>query len=836
MLTLASLLALAYLPGAVIFRLPVGDREVRAALSAEERLFWAVVLSMMVSTTTALVLAAMGMYTLGALVACNLLLSAGLGLACLRRWRLGPSARGPRWTSALPVVLIAVCGWMYLSVPAAENVLGGRDPGVYMNEGIQIAQRRSLVTHDANVTAVPAESRDLFFPESGDPSYHSLRFMGFHLRDPEHGTVSGQFPQGYPIWIAIAYGLDGVTGTRRVIAWWAILGVLAVYFAGTRLIGPIPAAAAAGLLAIHVIETWYARYPNSEIVTQALLFAAFLAHAYAHQDDDSFFGPIAASLLGLALFTRLPAILAVGAAVGASLLGQAHGYRLRKGFLLVLTAWSVAAAAYYMTQLRPYVGRPIGFLQSLQVVHMFGLAVAAVSVLVLLWAIRRPGIAAFVRTWLPAGLIVAVTVSGTYAFFFREPGDRLAPHDAYALRTFANLYLTSLTCGLAFVGYALVVWRSFWRAPALILGTTLLAFFFLYKLRIWPEHFWLARRFIPAILPASLLFAAAAIFAPLWMLTRERLWGGRRTIGTAAVAIGVLVVTLLGQHYLVAAQPIRTHIEYAGLIPHIERLAAGFGNDDLVLVEARAASDVHTLALPLAYIYARNVLVLHSARPDKASVLRFLAWARPRYRNVYFMAGGGTDLLSPGVGAEVVTSERFQVPEYERTAYDVYPRSVLLKPFDFTIYRLIESSTTAAPHLLDIGGADDLYLVGFHPKERLGGGDLTFRWTGGTSSLLMGMPPGGHELLLRMNSGRPQGVPQPRVTIFLEGREIGNAEPTPGLRDYSFPIPATLASELLARNRPVEIQVVSTTWIPRDVLGGTDSRALGVMVDRAEIR
>ncbi len=41
------------------------------------------------------------------------------------------------------------------------------------------------------------------------------------------GTVSGQFPQGYPIWIAIAYGLDGVTGTRRVIAWWAILGVLA---------------------------------------------------------------------------------------------------------------------------------------------------------------------------------------------------------------------------------------------------------------------------------------------------------------------------------------------------------------------------------------------------------------------------------------------------------------------------------------------------------------------------------------------------------------------------------------------------------------------------------
>ncbi len=149
--------------------------------------------------------------------------------------------------------------------------------------------------------------------------------MGFHLRDPDAGTVTGQFPQGYPIWIAIAYGLDGVTGTRRVIAWWAILGVLAVYFAAGDSIGPLPAAAAAGLLCVHVIQTWYARYPNSEIVTQALLFAALLAHAYAHEDEDRFFGPVAASLLGLALFTRLPVVLAIGAAAAASLLAHVAG-------------------------------------------------------------------------------------------------------------------------------------------------------------------------------------------------------------------------------------------------------------------------------------------------------------------------------------------------------------------------------------------------------------------------------------------------------------------------------------------------------------------------------
>ena len=210
----------------------------------------------------------------------------------------------------------------------------------------------------------------------------------------------------------------------------------------------------------------------------------------------------------------------------------------------------------------------------------------------------------------------------------------------------------------------------------------------------------------------------------------------------ARTVTGLVIVALLGQEYLQASQRIRSHVEYAGLIPTIGAARGRFKDDDLVLFEAREASDVHVLALPLAYIYARNVLVLYRSRPDKPSILQFLTWARQRYKNVYFIAGGGTDLLSPGVGSEIVDSERFQVSEYEKTAYDVYPRSATLKPFDFTIYKLVESSPMTAPHSLDVGGADDLYLIDFHPKERPGGGELTFRWTQDTSYLLMGVPSG----------------------------------------------------------------------------------------------
>ena len=823
--TVVPLLAIAYLPGAIIFRLPIGERARRAALPAEERLFWAVIISIIITTTAAFMLAALSVFSLRAVVWCNGVLAVGLALGALGNLRLGSTVRSPSWTALLPAALIAAGASMYFAAPAAEYVLGGRDPGVYMNEGIQIAQRQSLATTDRVAAAVPVASRDLFFPSYSDPDYYSVRFMGFHLRDPDLGTVTGQFPQGYPIWIAIAYGLDGVTGTRRVIAWWAILGVLAVYFLASRLIGPVPAAAAAGLLCVHVIQTWYARFPNSEIVTQALLFTALLAHAYAHEDEDRFFGPVAASLLGLALFTRLPVVLPVGAAVAASLLAHVSGHRARAGFLVTLTAWIAAAGTYYLTQLRPYFGRPVGYVQSLDPIQLALVALAGVAAFALIWASRKTRVSAAIRTFLPAALIAIVTVGGIFALFFREPAGSLAPQDAHAARTFADLYFTRPAFALAIIGYVLVVWRSFWRAPALILVLTTSAIFFFYKMRIWPEHFWLARRFLTEILPGAVIFASAAIFAPVWM-TRRRWF----------LPIGGVAAALLGYHYLSASLPIREHVEYAGVIPRIERLASRFNDNDLVLVESRAASDLHALALPLSYIYARNVLVLYDSRPDKGAVREFLAWAQERYENIYFVAGGGTDLLSAGIGAIVVATESFQVPEYEKTPYDIYPRKPVMKPFDFTIYRLVQTGLTPPPHSLDIGGTDDLHLVDFFPKERLRGGDLTFRWSQNTSYLLMSVPQDSREVALRLSGGRPRGAPLPGVTVYLDGQELGSAELTNEFRDYIFPIPAATASILAQRKDGVQIRIDSSTWVPRTMVGGSDTRALGVMLDRAEIR
>ena len=196
-------LAIGWLPGAVLLRLPVLDRPRRAALSAEERTFWAVVLSLAISLSLVLALAAGHRYSLPRLVAADLLLS--VVAAALARFdvRYGPAVRRPGLAVMLPLGLLLLGLWRFF--PPAEYLMGGKDPGVYMNEGIQIAQHGRLVIVDPLVSSVPDFARDLFFPWYHQDDYYSLRFMGFFVQSPDAGTVMGQFPHLYTASIAIGY-------------------------------------------------------------------------------------------------------------------------------------------------------------------------------------------------------------------------------------------------------------------------------------------------------------------------------------------------------------------------------------------------------------------------------------------------------------------------------------------------------------------------------------------------------------------------------------------------------------------------------------------------------
>ncbi len=750
----------------------------------------------------------------------------------------------PNLIAFVPVLLVGLGLWQ--NFPSSEYIIGGKDPGTYMNEGIQIAQRGTILPTDPVVASVPAEERRLFFPSHRRPTYYGLRFMGFFIIDPAQGTVLGQFPHLYPVSIAFGYALNGLSGARQTVGVWAILGVLSVYFAARRLTGWLPAGAAATLLALNIVQVWFARYPNAEVVMQALLFAALLAGARAHVDGDRFFGPIMAVLVLQLLFLRYDAVLALGA-MGASLvLGFLVRRRLPWSGILILGAGLILWWMYLTERMAPYSTYPLRFIDNLGAFRfvllalMFGLLAAVAAV------VRSDRIAIRTAARLPIVIGWLVAVLAIYAYCFRQPGGRIAFHDATAIHAF-TWYSTRVGLLAGVIGLLLLIRRSFWRDPAFLLTGIIYAIFFFFKLRIVPMHFWVARRFLPVILPIALVAAAYLAFRAFesgpfgvsevseWRRRKWALKGGRAGLQAIAVLGGLILIGWMGWQFVQATNAVRQHVEYAGLIPRIEQLASRFGQDDLLIVESRTASDMHVLALPLAYIYAKNVLVLNAPRPDKQLFGQFLGHARARYKEIYFLGGGGTDLLSRTIAASPVASDRFQVPEYESTR-NQYPTRVRMKEFDFGIYRFVKPAPSPPWFALDIGTLDDLNVARFHAKER--SGDVTFRWTHDVSYIsVVGIRSDARLVTLWLNDGkRPSTIPAARVAVSFDDTLLGEAEVTSGFNPYSFAIPPSAAQVASNRDEPTRIRIAVNPWNPKDALGTSDDRVIGVMVDRVEVR
>jgi hypothetical protein len=203
---------------------------------------------------------------------------------------------------------------------------------------------------------------------------------------------------------------------------------------------------------------------------------------------------------------------------------------------------------------------------------------------------------------------------------------------------------------------------------------------------------------------------------------------------------------------------------------------------------------------------------------------------------VFFVGGGGTDLLARGYGVRPLASERFEVPEFELRT-DALPRPSSRK-FIFGIYEFVDAPNERDGWFdLDVGSNDDLHVLRFNMSERTD--DTTFRWTNATSYVsVTHFTASVRELTLVMkDGGRPPAADPAKVTLFLNDQRLGEIELAPGpFRPYTLPVPADLAARVAASDEPVMLRLVSTLWNPREVLGTSDTRNLGVMLDRVTIK
>src|SRR6185436_13464813 len=163
--TLIGAALVGYVPGALIYRLPILDHARRGTLWAEERAFWHVLISVAWSLLFVLATAALGVYHYKSLLLTNAALS--LAIVVITRGQLWWRGKATKITIAaiVPVAILLLGLWRF--GPGSEYIIGGKDPGVYVNEGFAIARTGALFRQDATVAAVPPAARDLFFPAEG---------------------------------------------------------------------------------------------------------------------------------------------------------------------------------------------------------------------------------------------------------------------------------------------------------------------------------------------------------------------------------------------------------------------------------------------------------------------------------------------------------------------------------------------------------------------------------------------------------------------------------------------------------------------------------------------
>ncbi|GAB4192597.1 MAG: hypothetical protein OHK0022_06860 [Roseiflexaceae bacterium] len=128
------------------------------------------------------------------------------------------------------------------------------------------------------------------------------------------------------------------------------------------------------------------------------------------------------------------------------------------------------------------------------------------------------------------------------------------------------------------------------------------------------------------------------------------------------------------------------------------------------------------------------------------------------------------------------------------------------------------------PAALAVGDGLDLGFVrGFHLPED------GFRWSTPESQLLLTAPPGATTLELRLASGRPAGAPPARVEVQTNGRTLDTLAVADGWQTYRLPLAGATGA--------LVVTLRGDTFRPRDYdRASPDSRLLGVMVARAEVR
>lgn len=608
---LISLPLIFFIPGYITYNAFVKEK---FNLDFSEVVFLQILTSILISGWIALTLAELGYFSLFNLLIPLIVFSVVLGWKYKVKFRLESFPKPELNYKSIALVAILLIAFTLFFHPYPW-VLGGRDPGVYINTGVNIANTGSVIIHDPLLASCMDETmQKAFYQIESRPEvlnkikYEGIQFPGFYITDKTTGEITPQFFYLWTTWIAIFYSLFELKIGLYVTSFFALLSILSIFFSGKTLFNKNVGLIASLILALNFAQIWYARYPTAEVFTQLLIFSGIATFILFNRTSNNYFGVISALCFGESFLIRIdtvyllvPIILFFGYLWLNDKLRRQHLYFIIPFLVLsihvIITAVFISAP-YTFDILRLSFRSLFLLINNKSWLLLIGLMALGAFFILNIYKDkvasifnRRKKVISYIQ-FIAAYLIFILVL---YAYFIRPSGAITS--DSYNLVKL-SWYMSGF-CGilLATFGFILLLYKKPYSETYFFLTIFFIyAIFFITNARIFPDHPWWVRRYLPVVIPSAILCISYFVD-----------WIKNLTIGKTQLnkIITIILLFFLLVPFIMADSKIICHTEYDGAIEDVDELSNIFERNSEILY----VRNTYTIkvALPLYYIYGKDI-------------------------------------------------------------------------------------------------------------------------------------------------------------------------------------------------------------------------------------
>lgn len=616
--------------------------------------------------------------------------AAGIALtAVLVRRRRDWSFAAWSWPDAAALAGVLLVGAV-LFFPGFPYAAMNRDPGVYVNHAVAIADQGSTTLDDpvadTGAEIVVREGEPRIITTEGDVGWRKLPYRGFPTDPEDPGRILPDFFHLWPASMATAMDVGGRGGLFNLAPALALAAVGLVWLAVRRTFGTIAATVAGGLLAVNELQVWQAKYPSAEALSQFLYAAALLAVVVAIRTRWRLAAVLAGGFVGLSFVARPEGILVVGLAAVAVAVAWAVPaiWREWRGPLLAFVAGLVPPLLVGTYQAY---GTGSRYVEAQEGIPGLPVALAGAVALVLGAVVLRLLVA---RAPAPPCRRVGYALLGLYVAFlllallrpvlfgesFRvdKAGQRTRGYDEVNLHRLL-IFVTPVAL-VAAVGALWVGIRERWDAArwALVLPGLVIAPVLIWEPHIAPDLMWWTRRYVPVVVPTLLVLLGIAA-ARLWAWT-----GPRRRLVQAGAAV---VVLLVGAYTFRQATDLWGHEELGGSLAVIDGVDDAVPDDAVVVWQGGTEQVTNFAVTPFTWLGLPGI-----AGPPRPTEAGLLALQEALDGRPLYLVTDGTEPPPEAADAlEPVAHLTGELHEFEHS-FDARPRRDRPQPYELTVWRL----------------------------------------------------------------------------------------------------------------------------------------------------